>query len=258
MTNSRPHDAIPYESSGVGDESRGPARRATIIRVHPISLQQTREVDPLARETKWKYDQRGNCEEIVWPTGGTVQTSTEQTTCRGEWRIPWPNWSWEVEKSSIHARDAVGHLTTFRRDGGLITAIETPGRATAFSYDEHGNQTRAVDSLAGETVYTHDNLGRITTATDARGGVTRFVHDPVGKTIGVQRANGGSIKSAYDPEGCLTSVSTETTTVHYRYGHYRRVVARSEASSLVRFMTQKVEWSVLRTKPAAVHPGIRR
>ena len=103
-------------------------------------------------------------------------------------------WSWEVERFlSIHARDAVGHLTTFRRDGGLITAIETPGRATAFSYDEHGNQTRAVDSLAGETVYTHDNLGRITTATDARGGVTRFVHDLVGKTIGVQRANGGSI-----------------------------------------------------------------
>jgi YD repeat-containing protein len=146
----------------------------------------------------------------------------------GDWqgaRLGWTGTNWALRKrdstlavfqgcgsvgscSILEARDADGHVVTYRRDDrGRLARMEAGRRWIAFDYDSMNRITRAYDSTPHEVRYEYDAAGRLSRVVGHDGAVRRYTYTPRDQMATIVEP-GTDIENIYDAAGlCIRQVN---------------------------------------------------
>ena len=142
----------------------------------------TRYTDPLARQTTYDYNNKGNLLLLTYPDTSTV----------------------------AYAYHSVFNTVTSVRDEN--------GNSTAFYYDNVGQLVEVRDALGQGSVFTHDARGNVSSVRDAAGNLTQFTHDAFDRLQTESRPDGTSVSFQYDNRDNVAFYFDErgiaTTSVH--------------------------------------------
>lgn len=179
-------------------------------------------IDALGRTTRFRYDERGQLVETIYPDAtpnddsDNPRTQTEYDAAgRVTARID------ELGRRIESSYDPLGRLVEtiypdatpqnlndnprtkigYNTAGQVIVAIDERGNPTEFAYDAAGHRTVVRDVLGKESTSTYDAAGRLIAQTDALGHTTRFILDALGRTTQTIFVDGTSTSTTYDQNG---------------------------------------------------------
>ena len=159
-----------------------------------INKNQSSTVDPLGRETRYVYNDRGRLVETIRPDGSVEQTD------------------YDFDNNPTASVDAGGAETrqVFDARGRLIREIDPLGNITSFEYDAANQLIAVVDAKGNRTEYEYDELGRQIAKTQAPGTedeiVTRTEYDQAGNVVAEIDGLGNRIEYQYDQLNRQTAV----------------------------------------------------
>lgn len=153
----------------------------------------------------------------------------EHRSTPGEWRgarLGWTGLNWALRRrdgslmlfrgcspgsppcSIVRARDAQGHVTTYRRDGnGRLTRMEAAdGRWIAFDYDVKGRISRASTSDARDARYEYDDRGRLSLVVASDGVRRAYTYTDLDQMATI-REPGTDIENAFEGGRCVEQVN---------------------------------------------------
>ncbi|MCB2377401.1 DUF6531 domain-containing protein [Hymenobacter sp. BT635] len=198
------------------------------------------ETDPLGNETRYEYDDRGNCLLIELPDGATLTQEYDafgrlvQLTdaVEGQWQR-----SYNDAGQLVQRTDPTGRAVRYTYDRGQLSSITdiVTGRTTTLRYDHHGNLSEVHTADNQRARWLHDHWGRVRKATDARGNVQWREYDLLSRVTLVHEADGNVRRFAYDALGNVTRAQDRQQDVQYAYRGLGRIIRRAEAGHTVEF-----------------------
>jgi RHS repeat-associated protein len=212
--------------------------------VYALGLDKTAaEIDPLGRQTRHFYNDRGNLTNTVFPD------------------LTAESFVFDAENRKLSTTDRAGRTTFYTNDGlGRLTATQQPdGSATNTAYDAIGRIAAITDERGNTTSFMYDPncgcSGRQAYITNALGQVTHRSYDQNANEVSVTDALGHTITSVYDaldrraqvifPDGTFTLTSYDalgrriaetdqnTNTTWFGYDALGRLVAVTNAMGSV-------------------------
>jgi len=217
------------------------------------------EIDALGRSTKYRYDDRGQLIETIYPDATPTNDSDNPRT-RTEY---------DAKGQVIAEIDELGRVTRMVYDvlgrqletiypdatptndsdnprtrteydaaGRMIAQIDERGNRTEFRYDKAGRLLETIlpdDTPANpndnpRTTSTYDAAGRQTNQTDALGQVTRFRYDELGRSIGQTYVDVTTTQVGFDVAGRVTSrTDQQGVTTRFEYDALGRLKAVTDA-----------------------------
>jgi YD repeat-containing protein len=172
----------------------------------------------------------GNRVNFVRVSPGTTYWNAlyEHIESAGEWqgaRLGWTGKSWALRRtdstlevfkgcegtetcSILSARDADGHITTFRRDPeGRLARMETGTAWIAFDYDAANRVTRAYDNTRHQVLYEYDANGRLARVVGHDGSIRRYTYTAQDQMATIVEP-GTDIENVYDADGrCIRQIN---------------------------------------------------
>jgi RHS repeat-associated protein len=104
-------------------------------------------------------------------------------------------------------------------DGDLLTATDSLGHTTSYSYNALNEKTSVENADGDTTGFTYDGDGNVLTVTDGLSHTTSYTYNDRGEVLTqVQPSGGGTTAYTYDLAGRLTSLTdadSDTTTYAY-------------------------------------------
>jgi RHS repeat-associated protein len=163
----------------------------------------SRWVDPLGRETRYDYDDRGRLARVEFP-GALGSVDMVKHVLGGDAAF---NYS---DGSSLQFNyDLLGRLTG---GTGLDVNYDDNGNLSlsngiATQYDA-ADKMETIEFAPGKVVtYIYDDRGMVIGVRDWLGDAIQFQHDDLGRLAGIQRANGVETSLAYDTFGRLSDIN---------------------------------------------------
>jgi RHS repeat-associated protein len=199
-----------------------------------------RVTDALGHQRTTTYDERGNVVVVEGSNGTTVRLEYDArnlpvraTDVLGS---SW-TWAYDLEGHLTERLAPTGERTRWEWHKGLLVGMETPGgRHTLLKYDKQKNVAATHAPNGATTEYEYDGQGRVVRVKNARGAVTRFRYDVLSNVVRVEAPTGVMRELTYDAQGQLLEARDPTRQVRFRYGHFRKVLAREEAGATRRFV----------------------
>ncbi|CAN94249.1 conserved carbohydrate-binding protein, Rhs family [Sorangium cellulosum So ce56] len=216
-----------------------PLGGTTEYQVDPTTLQRTREVDPAGVAVERRYDDRGNLIELADGVGSKVRLEYDRggrpvravDALGGEWR-----WEYDENGSLVRRVNPLGEATYLTWDRGLLVALALPDRRKIHvEYDEHKEIREIRSGGSGKSTYERDERGRLIAARDPRGAVVTTAYDAEGRTLERRSRSGAAERHRYDPEGHLVEIDSDARRIKLEYGHFHRLVRRSEGGGEISF-----------------------
>ena len=133
----------------------------------------TKAVDPLGRETRYKYDSTGIDLVSVRQKNGSGSDLLDTVT-------------YDARHLPLTVRNVSGQTWTYTYNsrGQTLTATNPRGEQTAYAYDAAGFLTRITGAVAGDTaLFTYDAYGRVRTVTNRDGYTIRTEYDAMDRPI---------------------------------------------------------------------------
>ncbi|MCF7962081.1 MAG: putative Ig domain-containing protein [Pirellula sp.] len=211
------------------------------------------DIDALGRRTEYRYDERGQLTETIFPDA-TPSILTDNPRTRTEY---------DAAGRETARVDELGRRTEFQYDklgrktftiypdatpgnpldnprsqtvydaaGQAIAQIDERGNRTEFVFDAAGRQTIVRDALDFTTTSTYDNAGRQIAQKDALGRNSQFEFDASGRLLKTIYADNSTTASTYDSAGRLTARTDQAGRVtRYEYDQLGRLTAVMDALS---------------------------
>jgi len=199
------------------------------------------ETDPLGNETRYEYDERGNCVLTELPAGATFQRQYNQynqlvqftDAVGGQWQ-----WSYTALGQVDQRTDPAGRVVRYTYVEGRLHTMTDPatGRATTLTYDSQGSlrEIRTADNQL--TRWLCDTWGRVYKATDPRGNVQWREYDLLGRVTTVHEPDGNVRRLTYDALSHVVRSQDRHRDVQYVYHGLNRLIRRIEAGTTVEFL----------------------
>ena len=138
------------------------------------------------------------------PSGGTA--TAKFTDALG--RIT-QSWAYTTATPTGNSANATATSYTYTPAGKPATMTDTAGNAWSWTYDLHGNQTKAVDPGTGTSTSTYDANGNPLTTTDARAVTLSYAYDQLGRKTAEYNTSNGAVQTASDELASWTYDSLE-------------------------------------------------
>jgi YD repeat-containing protein len=174
----------------------------TWLTEHDGQGRETKQTDPLGRETVNAYGSNNLIDTTTFQGGGSVDHDYDlaaRLTAKNYSDGLSLNYTWSTEDYLISAT-------------GFDAAYDTAGQITmsngvAIEWNDSG-QIKRIDHGNGQAVdYEYYPDGCLKLMRDAQGGTTRFFYDADGRRVLVTRPNGVRTNYGYDVDGALVSIS---------------------------------------------------
>ena len=195
--------------------------------------------DPLARATRYRYDQYNRVTHLERPDGTMWKFDYHDTCGCGEpTAVTDPlgqvtRFAYDQHHNLMEIRDAAGQVTRIAWEPKQQTrAITRPGGAeTVLAYNAAGLPVHVVAPEGNVTHFTYDAVGRLVGLVDAKGATYRLEYDPSDRLVGMTTPLGGQMAFAYDSRGRLLSVTDlDGGRTHYVYGAFERPIKFIDAT----------------------------
>jgi YD repeat-containing protein len=124
---------------------------------------------------------------------------------------------------------------TILNKGNVLTAMNTLGQTTCFTYDEKNNLLTSKDALNNETTYEYDvNKRNLVKITYPEGGIQRFTYTSNGQVETATDPNGHTTTYTYDSDGNVTRITDNLSNhVDFTYDGVGRMLRRTDQSGRV-------------------------
>ena len=152
--------------------------------------QMTKRIDPVGRETGYKYDTSGLDRLRVKQKNGASYDLLETRT-------------YNAQHLPLTVRDAAGQTTTFTYNtaGQVLTVTNAKSDTTTYAYNTDGYLTAITGPVSGATTgYTYDALGRVRTVTDTDSYTLTYDYDTAGRRTRVTYPD-----STYEETTCTSA-----------------------------------------------------
>jgi RHS repeat-associated protein len=199
------------------------------------TLNLTRKVDALGRQTVYQYDNDKNLTKITDVLG--IQKFTYDSAGRVltyKDRVHQNTSSNTVENTYSTAgellttKDALGNLTTLTYStlGQLVTVTDARNNTTTLTYDTLGRLTQVTDANNKNTSYGYDARSRVTSTTNALNETTAFEYDLHNRLTKVTHPDTNYREFTYDLAGRRIAIKDERgNTTNYGYDNAYRLTS---------------------------------
>ncbi|MHB0954937.1 MAG: putative Ig domain-containing protein [Pirellulaceae bacterium] len=235
----------------------------------------TAKIDALGRRTVYRYDERDELVETIFPDQTPADLSDNPRTQseyddvgRETARID------ELGRRTEYVYDAAGRLvktvypdntpanpldnpftqTQYDAAGQVTAEVDERGHRTEFDYDVAGQQILVRDALGHQTLISYDPVGRRAQVTDALGHLTQFRFDERGLPVETIYPDGTSISSTYNAlRQRIAQTDEQDATTRYEYDALGRITAVVDALGHRTEYTLDEAGSVVRATDANGH-----
>ena len=204
-------------------------------------MEVTGETDALGNETRYEYDERGNCVRTELPDGAALQRTYDEhdrltqltDAVGGQWQ-----WTYTDAGQLAERTDPAERLVRYVYTDGRLAKIvdQATGRATSLSYDAQGNVQEVQTADGQRSRWLYDQWGRVHKATDPRGNVQWREYDLLGRVTTVHEPDGNVRRFTYEALGHVTRAQDRHHDVQYAYRGLGRLIRRAEAGTAVEFL----------------------
>ena len=192
------------------------------------NLVATIEVNMDNRRTEYRYDEKKQLIETIYPDGTSEKILYDEAGRKIQ----------EIDRSgraTYFVYDALNRLietispddtpndlsdnprtrSEYNSVGQIIVSIDERGHRTEYEYDAAGRRTLQRDANGHETTYTYDAMGNLLTETDPLERTTSYVYDPQGRKIETHFADGTHTKTTYNAIGLKVAETDNAGEVTY-------------------------------------------
>jgi RHS repeat-associated protein/uncharacterized repeat protein (TIGR02543 family) len=194
-----------------------------------VTLDQARSVNATFSApaiTTYQYDANGNLTQITDPLGRIRQVQYDALNQPVR----------QLEPHPTIIGSTLGQIDTAYDSLGQIKSITDPRNlTTSYNVDALGNLSQQTSPDTGMTLSDHDAAGNLTTRTDARGKVAQYRYDSLNR-ISQIAYDDDTVRYTWDSctngIGRLCSVSTNASSLSYRYDPHGRITTKTQTSGL--------------------------
>ncbi len=197
------------------------------------------EIDPLGRETRHFYDQRGNLTNTVFAdlTSESFFFDAENRKIglidKAGWLMTYSYDGLARMTNAVFA-DGAGTNAVYDAIGRLVAATDERGSTTAFGYDPNcgcsGRQVFLTNALGQVTHREYDQNGNESSITDTLGRTITYLYDPLDRRTHVVFPDGTFTVTTYDALGRrIAETDQSTNTTWFAYDALSRLVGVTNA-----------------------------